>query len=92
MNIPIDPCLVAPRSRSLPRIYQSKSEANKVLRSVRANTGVFEETLDGSIERECYEETCMREELNEAAVDEDEAAGLETRPEIGLKFDLMIFS
>lgn len=42
-------------------------------RSVRANQGVFEETLDGNVERECYEETCTREELNEATVDVEQA-------------------
>ena len=44
----------------------TKQSSNSFLRSKRANDGVFEELGTASIERECVEEYCTVEEVNEA--------------------------
>uniref|UniRef100_A0A3Q2XAG3 Coagulation factor IXa n=1 Tax=Hippocampus comes TaxID=109280 RepID=A0A3Q2XAG3_HIPCM len=46
--------------------------ANGVLkRHKRYNTGLFEELLQGNLERECYEEVCTFEEARETFEDSD---------------------
>ncbi|XP_007254449.3 coagulation factor IXa [Astyanax mexicanus] len=48
-------------------VFLDEQEADSVLRRLRrANTGAFEEFLQGNVERECMEERCSLEEAREA--------------------------
>lgn len=47
-----------------------------LLRPKRANTGVFEEWLQGNLERECLEETCDLEEVREVFEDDEKTVRL----------------
>jgi len=54
-------------------VFISHQEASRFIkhRSKRANSWhSFEETREGNIERECYEEECSREEAREAFEDD----------------------
>lgn len=47
-------------------VFLSDQAADNVLwRRKRHNTGVFEEFLEGNLERECFEEVCDLEEARE---------------------------
>lgn len=47
-------------------VFLSEKKADSVLRRhKRYNTGVFEEFLEGNLERECLEEKCDLEEARE---------------------------
>uniref|UniRef100_A0A8C5P9K8 Protein Z, vitamin K dependent plasma glycoprotein n=1 Tax=Leptobrachium leishanense TaxID=445787 RepID=A0A8C5P9K8_9ANUR len=51
---------------TIPRIFISADEANKVIqRSKRANFLIFDEILQGNLEKECHEEICSYEEAKE---------------------------
>ncbi|XP_077434422.1 coagulation factor IXa [Vanacampus margaritifer] len=53
-------------------VFLSGKAADGVLsRRTRSNTGVFEELLEGNLERECVEETCNVEEAREVFEDDD---------------------
>uniref|UniRef100_A0A3Q3VU42 Coagulation factor IX n=1 Tax=Mola mola TaxID=94237 RepID=A0A3Q3VU42_MOLML len=53
-------------------MFLSGETASRVLRrQKRANTGVFEELLEGNLERECLEETCNLEEAREVFEDDE---------------------
>lgn len=53
-------------------VFLPGKAANGVLRRhKRSNTGLFEELLQGNLERECYEEACDFEEARETFEDSD---------------------
>ncbi|XP_077387530.1 coagulation factor IXa [Festucalex cinctus] len=55
-------------------LFLSGKEADGILsRRTRSNTGVFEELLEGNLERECVEEACNFEEAREIFEDNDKA-------------------
>jgi len=48
-------------------VFLDGEKADSILwRRRRANTGLFEEFLNGNVERECMEEKCVLEEAREA--------------------------
>lgn len=48
-------------------MFLDGEKADEILRRHRrANTGLFEEFLNGNVERECMEEKCVLEEAREA--------------------------
>ncbi|ROL51752.1 Coagulation factor IX [Anabarilius grahami] len=47
-------------------VFLDGEKADSILRRRRANTGLFEEFLQGNVERECMEEKCVLEEAREA--------------------------
>ena len=52
-------------------MFLSSQAADRVLqRHKRYNTGVFEELLEGNLERECIEEVCDLEEARETFEDD----------------------
>lgn len=52
-------------------MFLSSQAADRVLqRHKRYNTGVFEELLEGNLERECKEEVCDLEEARETFEDD----------------------
>ncbi|XP_062383228.1 protein Z, vitamin K-dependent plasma glycoprotein b [Sardina pilchardus] len=53
-----------PTSANKP-VFQTQLQAAIFLRSRRANSMILEEILQGNLERECFEETCSREEARE---------------------------
>lgn len=58
-------------------MFLSGETASRVLRrQKRANTGVFEELLEGNLERECLEETCNLEEAREVFEDDEKTVGI----------------
>uniref|UniRef100_A0A4W4HP84 Coagulation factor IXa n=1 Tax=Electrophorus electricus TaxID=8005 RepID=A0A4W4HP84_ELEEL len=59
--------VVWPSLKSPGLVFLGGEEADDVLgRYKRANTGAFEEFLQGNVERECMEESCSLEEAREA--------------------------
>ncbi|XP_066504586.1 coagulation factor IXa [Hoplias malabaricus] len=57
----------SPTSAAPGAVFLKEKEADDVLRrDRRANTGAFEELLQGNLERECMEERCSLEEAREA--------------------------
>ena len=65
-------------SKSLQDFLDKPSTSNEFLnsrapidRSKRHNTAFFEETRPGNIERECIQEKCSKEELDEVVTDEN---------------------
>ncbi|XP_063732661.1 coagulation factor IXa isoform X2 [Eleginops maclovinus] len=54
------------------RVFRSGHAADSILRRhKRYNTGVFEEFMEGNLERECVEEVCNLEEAREVFEDND---------------------
>lgn len=54
-----------------PVFYRAPAKQAVFLRSKRANQFLFEEILQGNLERECYEELCNFEEAREVFEDTD---------------------
>lgn len=58
-------------------VFLSSETADSVLRRhKRSNTGVFEELLEGNLERECLEETCDLEEAREVFENDEKTVGI----------------
>lgn len=56
-------------------MFLSGETADSVLRHKRANNGVFEELLEGNLERECLEERCDLEEAREVFENDEKTVG-----------------
>lgn len=54
-----------------PLFLPAETAGSVLQRPKRANTGVFEEWLEGNLERECLEETCDLEEVREVFEDDE---------------------
>nr|XP_046263163.1 coagulation factor IXa [Scatophagus argus] len=63
--------LVYGASASAPVFLSGEGAASVLQRHKRSNTGVFEELLEGSLERECMEEVCDLEEAREVFEDDE---------------------
>uniref|UniRef100_A0A3Q3W1J2 Coagulation factor IX n=1 Tax=Mola mola TaxID=94237 RepID=A0A3Q3W1J2_MOLML len=62
---------VFPAPASGPMFLSGETASRVLRRQKRANTGVFEELLEGNLERECLEETCNLEEAREVFEDDE---------------------
>uniref|UniRef100_A0A3Q3W1E2 Coagulation factor IX n=1 Tax=Mola mola TaxID=94237 RepID=A0A3Q3W1E2_MOLML len=62
---------VVPAPASGPMFLSGETASRVLRRQKRANTGVFEELLEGNLERECLEETCNLEEAREVFEDDE---------------------
>lgn len=54
-----------------PLFLPAQAAGSVLQRPKRANTGVFEEVLEGNLERECLEEKCDLEEVREVFEDDE---------------------
>lgn len=72
------PFLLAPAPAPAPApVFLSSEAADSVLqRQKRHNTGIFEEVLEGDLERECMEEICDLEEAREVFENDDNTVGI----------------
>ncbi|KAM9356680.1 coagulation factor IXa [Symphorus nematophorus] len=61
----------APAPAAAPVFLSGKAADNVLQRQKRYNTGVFEELLEGDLERECKEEVCDLEEAREVFEDDE---------------------
>lgn len=62
------------------QVFQSEPQAKAILvRPKRANTFYVEEILKGSLERECYEERCNKEEAREVFEDNQKTVSFALR-------------
>lgn len=62
-------CFVA--SGPAPLFLPAQAAGGVLQRTKRANTGLFEEVLEGNLERECLEEKCDLEEVREVFEDDE---------------------
>lgn len=54
-----------------PLFLPAQAAGSVLQRPKRANTGFFEEVLEGNLERECLEEKCDLEEVREVFEDDE---------------------
>lgn len=71
-------CFVA--SGPAPLFLPARAAGAVLLRPKRANTGVFEELLEGNLERECLEEKCDLEEVREVFEDDEKTVRIQSVP------------
>lgn len=70
-------CSLYPQAPASGPVFLSGQAADSVLqRHKRYNSGVFEEFLEGNLERECMEEVCDLEEAREFFEDDKKTVGI----------------
>lgn len=78
MNQSVNAGLYFVASGPAPLFLPAQAAGSVLQRPKRANTGVFEEVLEGNLERECLEEKCDLEEVREVFEDDKKTVRIQS--------------